>query len=135
MKSIRAFIILLSVRVPFNIAFFFAWLHISETFPEAPFVTVYAIIAVLYFTALSVLGLKSIISSFLAFKRDDFNYCIKAHMTLKYGLVPFFTVNFISITLLAFGLTVGSRGFFLIPMIPFVIFAIFRLKLIFFCFR
>lgn len=117
MRSLIAYIALLSVQVPFNIAYFLTYLSTDRDATGMYFGAGYLIIAGVYFAALGVLGIVNILRSFRAYKAGDVEYCIKGLMTLKYGMVPFFIVNFLSMTALILLFLVASRGtvFFAVP--------------------
>lgn len=63
------------------------------------------------------LGIASIINSFLVYERKP-EACIQDWLRLKYGLIPFFIVNWL--LLFAFGIVIGvfSGGFALLWYIP-----------------
>ena len=110
MKLLIAYVVLLSIQVPFNIMYFGALLSSGSESLMTTFGIGYPIIALSYFVALIVIGIISVVNSFIAYKKNDFEYCIKGFMILKYGLIPFFVVNFLSMTFLALIFLVVSRG-------------------------
>lgn len=110
MKLLITYVVLLSIQVPFNIIYFGALLSSGSESLMTAFGMGYPIIALLYFAALIVIGIISILNSFKAYKENDFEYCIKGFMILKYGLIPFFVVNFLSMAFLVLVFLVASRG-------------------------
>lgn len=110
MKLLITYVVLLSIQVPFNIIYFWTLLSSGSESLMTAFGMGYPIIALLYFAALIVIGTISILNSFKAYKENDFEYCIKGFMILKYGLIPFFVVNFLSMAFLALVFLVASRG-------------------------
>lgn len=110
MKILITYIILLSLQVPFNVTFFLSILTSDEKAWSINFGIFYLVIAVLYFFILGIIGIGSILKSFKAYRAQNFEYCINGLMLLKYGMVPFFIVNFLSMSALALMLLVASRG-------------------------
>lgn len=74
----------------------------------------YFLFALFYFLVLLALGISDIIHSFRACKKKDLFFCLNVMLIHKYGLVPFFFVNFIiSVLLTAAPLLISliaSRG-------------------------
>lgn len=110
MKLLIAYVVLLSIQVPFNIMYFGALLSSGSESLMTTFGIGYPMIALLYFVALLVIGIISVLNAFKAYRKNDFEYCIKGLMILKYGLIPFFVVNFLSMTFLALIFLIASRG-------------------------
>lgn len=110
MKLIITYVVLLSLQVPFNVTYFLMFFSRDAASWEKFFTIGYLIVAFLYFAVLGVVGIKNILSSFRAYETKDFEYCIKGLMILKYGMLPFFIVNFLSMTALALMLLMASRG-------------------------
>ena len=109
-----AYVILLSLQVPLNISFLLIAANglASGKLPisgEGLFF-VYIGAAVFYFLVLGILGITNIVRSFLAYGRGDEEHCLRGMLILKYGMVPFFIINFCSILLLSLAALVGSRG-------------------------
>ena len=112
------YIILLSLQVPFNLCY----LRIGLTQMEkGKAVVLYLIIATLFFSVVGILGIINVVKSFRAYRNDDLEYCLSAMLKLKYGLVPFFVLNLIGMSLLFFLALVASRGT-IILMFPMVVF-------------
>lgn len=100
MKLIITYVVLLSLQVPFNVTYFLMFFSRDAASWEKFFTIGYLIVAFLYFAVLGVVGIKNILSSFRAYETKDF----------ECGMLPFFIVNFLSMTALALMLLVASRG-------------------------
>lgn len=124
-KTAILYVLLLSVQVPFNIAFFlFAFSAVSSKSLPATgksMTFLYFVIAVIYFVTLGVLGIMNIIKSFQAYAQRKAEYSLKTMLILKYGMVPFFVVNFLSITLLFLIAFAATKGIIIIAAFPIVI--------------
>ena len=114
------YIILLSVQVPFNL--FYLWLGLTQM-EKMTAVFLYFGIAALFFGAVGILGIVNVVKSFRAYRRGDLEYCLKAMLKLKYGMVPFFIVNLLGMTMIFLLALVASRGT-IILMFPAVAFFI-----------
>ena len=57
-------------------------------------------VEILFFIIAVILGIGSVRESFWAYHNDDLEYCLKAMLKLKYGLVPFFVLNLIGMSAL-----------------------------------
>ncbi len=105
-----AYIIL--ITCPFKLALFVL------SFKNLP---VSIILFLFYISLAIVLGILNIINSFRACAQKDIHYCLKSMLILKYGLIPFFVINFLEILFLLLIAIVASRGtivifgMFLIP--------------------
>lgn len=68
----------------------------------------------IYWLAVFVLGVMNIIKSFKMYRAGDVVGCVNGMLIHKYGLVPFFIVNFMVMFLfyfvMTFGTLVGTRG-------------------------
>ena len=114
------YILLLSIQVPANIVcLIIASYSVASGGRAGIPAGVYLLLAALYWAAVAALGIRCIVRSFRAFARQDSDACFKGMLTLKYGLIPFFLINFISITFLFLTAFVASRGtiLFALPVI------------------
>ncbi len=127
-----AYVILLSLQVPLNIGFLMISANglASGKLPvsgEGLFIT-YIGGAVAYFLGVGILGIINIVRSFLAYGRGDEDHCIRGMLILKYGMVPFFIINFFSILVISLAAVVGSRGTLILAFpvtIPLLLLAVF----------
>lgn len=101
------YIVLLSMQVPFNLIYMWTALVKMEIKTA---VLLYVVIAALFFTAVGILGIVNVVKGFRAYRRDDQEYCLRAMLKLKYGLVAFFILNFLGMLTIAFLAVVASRG-------------------------
>jgi len=117
-----SYTILATLCVPLNLLYFaFISSMMSETMSEnaienalANLSAVYFILSAIYVAALIILAILNITQSFQACHEKEALFCINGMLILKYGMVIFFVVNFLSIALMLFGISAGgliiSRG-------------------------
>jgi hypothetical protein len=109
-KLCIGYVLLLCAQVPvavFSISTFFANpLGLSGVSLVAP----YGLLALIYSLAVLGLGCKLIADSFLIYKAHNVQDCLRCLMVLKYGMVPYFIVNFLWLSLWAFILLIATRG-------------------------
>lgn len=118
-----AYDILLSSGFPLTIAYicFCGFVGYTGKFLSPQFlITGYVVCAVLWFFAVFVLGLLNIVQSFRKYAQGADIYCLNAMLTLKYGLVVYFILNFVAYALIALVLLAASRGTLLLafPLYP-----------------
>ena len=107
------YILLLSIQVPANIVcLIIASYSVASGGRAGIPAGVYLLLAALYWAAVAALGIRCIVRSFRAFARQDSDACFKGMLTLKYGLIPFFLINFISITFLCTWLAMLPGAFY-----------------------
>lgn len=105
------YIVLLSMQVPFNLIYMWTALVKLEIKTA---VIMYVAIAALFFTVVGILGIVNVVKGFRAYRSDDQEYCLRAMLKLKYGMVPFFILNFLGMSTLTFLAVVASRGMVLL---------------------
>ncbi|NBJ83172.1 hypothetical protein D5274_15295 [bacterium 1XD42-94] len=94
------YVVLLTLFIPLTVLWFALEvaniaLH-ADCEPDLKrFFGAYLLFALLYFLILLVLGIFNVIRSFQACQKQDLPLCLNAMLIHKYGLVPFFFINFI----------------------------------------
>lgn len=109
-----AYDVLLTLGFPLAVVYmvFIAW---SSQFIDAKWTWgLFFVLAAGYWIAVFCLGAVNLIQSFRRYREGDALFCVNAMLALKYGLVIFFIVNYVTILLgfLIVGIValVGSRG-------------------------
>ena len=115
---------LLTMGIPLNVVFVAAAVGIREWISYKPVLLLYGLLAVLYWIAVLVLGVANILISFRQYSLGDDIYCVNAMLILKYGLVCFFILNFLVLSLIGVVALIGSRGtiLFIFPLLLPVVF-------------
>lgn len=119
--------ILLTIGVPLNILFFAGVLLNRERISGGAALVMYILLAFLYWTAVVCMGVGNILLSFWKYRKGEDRYCVNAMLILKYGLVIFFIVNFLTLSMFGLAALVASRGTIIImfPLVlPVVVFCV-----------
>lgn len=129
------YVILLTICLPLNILF----LCLLSSIPEELLTLtsgkialyVYCALAASYTAFLIILGLLNIIQSFDDYRAKKADCCVYTMLIHKYGLIPFFIINFTTAVILYAGggivMLIGSRGTIIFAMpvlLPVVLFLI-----------
>lgn len=109
-RGAAAYVLLLTAALPFNILYLITAVLNGENGKYKVFLGAYGVLAVVYCLAVLCLGLVNMAGSFLACGRGDSVACINRMLILKYGLVPFFVLHFLTLILLGLIAIVASRG-------------------------
>ncbi len=131
MKFINIYITLLSLQVPFNVFYIFLLTSDMAEKYGTVMLPLYAVIAFFYFSLVIAMAVINIIRSFSAFNKGDYEHCIRGMVRLKYGMIPFYIVNFFSILFILALIILASRGiivvagFIVIPVVFIILGAIF----------
>ena len=123
-KLAIAYDLLLTFGVPLNIVALFLSSSAYGALSAKQAGSVYLILIYLYWAVVIILGVMNIVISFRKYREGDDRYCVNALLILKYGLVIFFIVNYLSGILIFMAALVGTRGIiiFAFPVVFFVIF-------------
>ena len=119
--------ILLTIGVPLNILFFAGVVLNRERDSGGAALVMYILLAFLYWTAVVCMGVGNILLSFWKYRKGEDRYCVNAMLILKYGLVIFFIVNFLTLSMFGLAALVASRGTIIImfPLVlPVVVFCV-----------
>jgi len=109
-----AYDVWLALGVPFCAAYLLFLIFHQELIVNKWVWVIFLALAALYWLAVVVLGAANIVQSFRMHRKHEDVYCVNAMLVLKYGLVIFFIMNFVTIVLgfllVEFILVAASRG-------------------------
>lgn len=106
------YVALLSMQVPFHLIFFKIALTIQLESVKNVMRWIYLVIVLCHIIAVGIVGILNIIRSFNLYKNNEVNMTIRSMLIVKYGLVPFYIVNFIFLLFLYVVMILGASAMF-----------------------
>lgn len=112
-KAAVGYVLLMNLAFPSVVVYAIVSFLVAKAVDSGAWVLpVFGILWLLYGIALLILGIKNMKFAFGAGRRQEAEVCVNGMLIHKYGLVAFFLINFVSLSLMYFVFLVASRGTF-----------------------